>query len=180
MNVNTRKTLRRAAALVTLAAASGLSAVAIAGPHGHGGHSRGGMGGPMMGMGIERMLDAVDATPEQRTQIDQIHRSARADLQGQRESGRALRDQMRSLFTQPTVDANAVEAVRQQMLAQHDRASQRMTQAMVEVSRVLTPAQRETIAERMSQRAERMQQRAERWKEHRQAREAGSTATPNR
>ena len=179
MNVMTRKTLRRAAALVTLAAAGGLSAVALASPHG-GGHQRGGMGGPMMGHGIERMLDAVDATPEQRAQIEQIRSAARADLQAQRESGRALREQMRTLFTQPTVDATAAEALRQQMLARHDRTSQRMMQSMLEVSRVLTPAQREKIAERMAQRSERMQQRGERWKQHRQARDGGATPAPTR
>jgi Spy/CpxP family protein refolding chaperone len=164
-----RKTLRRVAALATLASAGVLSGVALAAPHGHGGHERGGKG---MGMGMgfsERMLDAVEATPEQRTQIQQITEAARTDLKAQREGSQGLREQMRTLFTQPTVDANAVEVLRQQMLAQHDQSSQRMTQAMLEVSRVLTPAQREKIAERM-------QQRSQRGHERREARQSGAAA----
>lgn len=121
----------------------------MAGPMGGGG-----MGGGMMfgGRHGERLLDAVGASAEQRTQIRQIMEAARNDLRAQREAGRALHDQARQLFTQPTVDANAVEALRQQMLARHDQASRRMSQAMIDVARVLTPEQRAKIGERMAQR----------------------------
>ena len=43
------------------------------------------------------------------------------------------------------------------MMQQHDQASRRMMQAMLEVSRVLTPEQRKLLAERMAQRGEMMQ-----------------------
>jgi Spy/CpxP family protein refolding chaperone len=115
-----------------------------------------------MGRFSERMLDHVNATPEQRTQIREIMRSAFADLKAQREAGRDLRQRAMELFTQPTVDANAAEALRQQMLAQHDQASKRMLQAMLEASRVLTPEQRAQLAERAKQRRE-MKQRH--WRE---------------
>ena len=36
------------------------------------------------------------------------------------------------------------------MLAQHDQASKRTLQAMLDVSRVLTPEQRKALAERMA------------------------------
>ena len=51
-----------------------------------------------------------------------------------------------------SVDARAVETLRQQMLAQHDLTSKRMTQVMLDVSRVLTPEQRKTLSDRMAQR----------------------------
>ena len=73
-------------------------------------------------------------------------------MMAQHEAGRALREQSMKLFTQPTVDANAAEALRQQMLQQHDQASRRMMQAMIEASRVLTPEQRKQMADRMAQR----------------------------
>ena len=57
-----------------------------------------------------------------------------------------------ALFAQPTVDARAVETLRQQQMAQHDAASKRMAQLMIDVSRVLTPEQRKALAERMAQR----------------------------
>jgi Spy/CpxP family protein refolding chaperone len=84
-----------------------------------------------------------------------------ADLRAQREAGRDLRQQMMQAFTQPTVDANTVEALRQKMLAQHDQASRRMMQAMLDVSRVLTPEQRTQLAQHMQQRGEMMRRHME-------------------
>ena len=48
---------------------------------------------------------------------------------------------------------------RQQMLQLHDQASKRMTQAMVDVSRVLTPEQRKQIADRIIEIKERWAER---------------------
>jgi periplasmic protein CpxP/Spy len=116
-----------------------------------------GMGLPMMGPRLDRMLDSVKATDAQRTQIRQIADAAAADLKAQRDSGRALHEQAAALFMQPTVDANAAEALRQQMMTRHDQASRRMLQAMLDVSRVLTPEQRVQLAQQMKQRHDLMQ-----------------------
>lgn len=160
---------------LVVAVAAGLAQTAIAAPHGgmgdHGamagrGHAEGMMGG-MGALGqprqMERMLDSVNATAEQRAQIKQIAEAARADLKAQRDAGRKLHEQGQALFVQPTVDARAVEALRQQMVAQHDQASKRMTQALLDVSRVLTPEQRKAMADRMAQHRSMMERhRAER------------------
>lgn len=144
-------------------AVAGTAAVTVnaqPGPGGPGHHQRGGMGGmglPMFGGHVDRMLDSVKATDAQRTQVKQILAAAAADLKAQRESGRALHEQMQALFTQPTVDANAAESLRQQMLARHDAASKRMMQAMLDVSRVLTPEQRQQLAQHMKQRRDMME-----------------------
>jgi len=152
-----RHPFRLAVATMAVALAAGLAQTANAQPHG----GPGGPGMGMMGMGapheMGRMLDAVNATDEQRTQIRQIMQSAMTDLRAQREAGRKLHEDMRALFTQPTVDARAVEALRQQMLAQHDQASKRMMQAMLDTSRVLTADQRKTLADRMAQRRSMME-----------------------
>ena len=50
------------------------------------------------------------------------------------------------IFSAPTVDAAAAESVRQQLMAQHDAASRRTLQAMLDISRVLTSEQRAQIA----------------------------------
>ena len=104
---------------------------------------------------LERMLDSVQATPEQRVQLQQIFTAARADLKAQHEQGRALREQARALWVQPTVDARAAEGLRQQLQAQLDAASKRRMQAMLEASRVLTPAQRQQLAQRAAERSAR-------------------------
>lgn len=131
-----------------------------------GGMHGGGMGGPMMGGAMggrmgERMLDAVNATPEQRTQIKTIMDAAHQDMAAQRDAGRTLHDQMRQAFTQPTVDARTVESLRQQQLALHDKASARRMQAMLDVSRVLTPEQRAKAADLMNQRRGMMERRGQ-------------------
>jgi Spy/CpxP family protein refolding chaperone len=133
----------------------------------------GGMGGGMFGGSPERvgrmvdhMLDGLNATDAQRSQIKQIATAAATDLKAQAEAGRALRQRAMQAFTAPNVDAAAVEQIRQQMLQQHDQMSRRMTQAMLDVARVLTPEQRARLGERMRDRQARMEDRMKRMQEH--------------
>ena len=150
---------RLCTATAVLALAAGLTQTAWAAPQqGHAGmHGHGEYAGMGKGMGlaegrmIERLLDAVNATPDQRAQIKRIVDTARAEGVAQRDAGRQLHEQGLALMTQPQIDARAAEALRQQMLVQHDQASKRRLQVMLDVSRVLTPEQRKTLAERMAQ-----------------------------
>ncbi|RQO61966.1 hypothetical protein DBR47_05485 [Paucibacter sp. KBW04] len=137
---------------LSLGAAMAMAQGPMAGPGEHGGH--GGRGGPGMMMMMEgghmpHMLEAAGATEAQRAQIKQIMQAAHADLKAQREAGRKLHEQGMALFTAAVIDAAAIEAHRQQMLAQHDQMSKRMTQAMTEAAKVLTPEQRAKLAEKM-------------------------------
>jgi Spy/CpxP family protein refolding chaperone len=175
-----RRSLRFVLATLALAAAGTFVVTAqAAGPMGMGpdgggpgrmsmrGGPDGGHGGPGMGMmggrGIERMLDTVSATEAQRTQIRAILQAARKDMQAQHAAGQALREKDRAAWTKPNVDANEVEALRKQKLAQHEAASVRMQQARLEISRVLSPEQRKLLADKMAQRQTMMQRhRAER------------------
>jgi Spy/CpxP family protein refolding chaperone len=178
MNPQTKPSTRvpsRLAALATVAAlAAGLALPAAAMPGGHGhGRDAGAFGMPMLGgpASIDRMLDSVNASAEQRTQIQQIAAAAAADMKAQRDAGRALREQAQQLFTQPAIDAGAAETLRQQMLAQQDQASRRMMQTVLDVSRVLTLEQRRQLADRAAQRSAMMER-------HRSERE--SMDTPRR
>lgn len=160
-----RSGMRRyvAAVVIGLAGSIGLAAWAHGG--GHRGPGAAAFGAPgmfagspeRMGRMVDHMLRDVNATEAQRTQIQQIVTAAAADLKTQREAGQGLRDRAAALFTSPTVDANAAESLRQQMLGQHDQASKRVMQAMLDISRVLTPEQRTQLAERMKQRRDMMQ-----------------------
>ncbi|HEX6706699.1 MAG TPA: Spy/CpxP family protein refolding chaperone [Albitalea sp.] len=164
-----RRSLRWLVAGVVLAIAStiALSAWAQNRPGGH----HGGMDGSGMmmfgghGRGLDRMLDGINATDAQRAQVKQIAQQAAADLKAQHETTRALREKAAQIFTAPTVDAAAAESVRQQLLTQHDAASRRMLQAMLDISRVLTPEQRAQLGEQMKQRHEHM---LERMRQHRE------------
>lgn len=104
------------------------------------------------------MLDDVNASEAQRGQIEAIFKSAREDLKSQHEQGLALRKQMLQAFGAANVDAAQIEALRKQQSALHETASQRMSRAMVEAARVLTPEQRAQIAAKITKRMERMRQ----------------------
>lgn len=142
----------------------------------HGMHDEG--GGMMMFRGspermsrrIDGMLDGLGATDAQRSQIKQIASTAATDLKAQAEAGRGLRQRAMQAFMAPTVDAAAVEQVRQQMLQQHDQMSRRVTQAMLDVARVLTPEQRVRLGERIRDRQATMADRMKRMQERMQER----------
>jgi Spy/CpxP family protein refolding chaperone len=164
------RAFRLATGTLLLALAAGTAQNALAQPMGPG------MGGPgLMAMGggrqLDRMLDLVKATTDQRTQIKAIADAARTDLKAIHATGKTLHTQMQALFAQPTVDARAAETLRQQQLAVHDQASKRMLQMMVDISRVLTADQRKTLADRMAQRHSMMER-------HRAEREALDARTP--
>jgi Spy/CpxP family protein refolding chaperone len=120
-----------------------------------------GPGGPMGGhhpRHIERMLDSVNATEAQRTQIRQILANAGTGMKAQHDAARALHDRMRAILSAPTIDTNAAEQVRLQMQAQHDQASRQRLQVMIDVAQVLTPEQRAKAAELMARRGDRMRE----------------------
>lgn len=151
----------RALRLLVVTALIGLAGAGLqtahAAPGGMGGHGEiGAMGGRGMGMHgqghMGRMLDQVGASAEQKAQIRTIMEAARNELKPVQAQMKTLRSQNAALFTQPNVDANAVEASRQQMHALHGQVSKRMAQAMVESSRVLTPEQRSKMSDMMNKR----------------------------
>lgn len=101
---------------------------------------------------LDRMLDDVKATDAQRTKIKQIAEAAKKDLQAQHEAGRGLHEKTMQILSAPKIDDAAAESLRQQMLAMHDKVSKRALQAMLDISRVLTPEQRAQLAQRMKDR----------------------------
>jgi periplasmic protein CpxP/Spy len=148
--------------VVAAAAAAALPALAQ-GHHGGGpmasmDHGRMGHGGAMGASPrhIERMLDSVNATEAQRGQIKKIVETARADMKTQHEAGRGLHDKSRALLAAPTIDTNALEQVRQQMLTHHEQVSRKALQVQIEVAQVLTPEQRAKLSELMAKRMQHM------------------------
>src|SRR5689334_8176267 len=60
-------------------------------------------GGFMMGRRLDRMLDGLNATEQQRAQIRQIAQAAANDLRAQRQAGRELNLRAMQIFTVPHV-----------------------------------------------------------------------------
>jgi protein CpxP len=146
--------LMRVATVVVALALGGVAAQAQPGPGHHGGHDM--MAAGPFGGHMGHMLDVVNATDAQRSQIEAIFKAAHQDLASQHDAGVKLHEQMTTLFTTTNIDAAAIESVRAQMSALHDAASKRLSQASIDVARVLTPEQRAKIAEVMKKHQARM------------------------
>jgi len=126
------------------------------GGHGEHGHGPGAMGGGMMGMmagrHLDRMLERVDATDEQRAKIRDISRSARNDVEKLTDVLQPLRKSAVDALAAPTVDRATVEGIRTRLSGVTDEISKRVTTAMLDVAQVLTPEQRAKMAEDMKSR----------------------------
>jgi len=160
------------------------------GDHGHkGGHHgevcmhEGGAGhhggGAMMGESrhLDRLLGDAKLTDAQRTQIRDIQTQARADLKALHGADAMPMLHGMSLLSEAKPDAAAAEKARQQMLARHDKVSQRMLKAQLDIANVLTPAQRAQIATAMKARQERMSERMKERAERRAAHHAERAAS---
>ena len=95
---------------------------------------------------IERMLDKVAASDDQRGRVHDIAKAAVADLQEVRDLKRAMRQDFIAALTGESIDRAELEALRQRRLETVDRMSQRMLAAFADAAEVLTPAQRAELA----------------------------------
>lgn len=99
---------------------------------------------------LSRMLEHVDATAQQETQIKAVFANHKAQMKASHQERKQLRDSMRLLMTAPTIDVAAVEGVRGKMVAQAEKSSRLLTEVAVQVGQVLTQAQRQQLAEHMA------------------------------
>ncbi|MCP5153242.1 MAG: periplasmic heavy metal sensor [Ectothiorhodospiraceae bacterium] len=119
--------------------------------HGERGHG----GADFMRKRIERMLDAVEATPDQRAAVDAALDELQTTLGPMRERGMEQREKLMTALAAPQVDREAIEALRREHLALSEGRSRAITDAIVEVAEALTPEQRAQALERMRERMER-------------------------
>jgi Spy/CpxP family protein refolding chaperone len=138
-----------------------------AGVYAHGGQGRG-WGGPggwhahgdespelrakRVDLMVERMLDGIDVSAEQKSRINAIVTATMNDMQPLRKQRTDARREAIEILTQPTIDRAKIEAFRVEKLKVADAASQRITQGIVDVAEVLTPEQRTALAEKYSRR----------------------------
>ena len=98
----------------------------------------------------EWVLRKLDATPEQTAQIQAIAFEAAQSLHQLRGEGAPLHDELQALVTAETIDLAALEALREQRVAMIDNASRELVRAAGEALAVLTPEQRNALAERFA------------------------------
>jgi Spy/CpxP family protein refolding chaperone len=126
---------RLAVIAVVLATATMATANAMANRHG----GRRGSGG-MLGS-IERGVDQLELTPENRKAADAIFDQARTQHRALRDPSRAAHEQMRALFDQQSPSLEAVLAQADSIGALELEAKKTELEAMVKVRQLLTTEQ---------------------------------------
>jgi Spy/CpxP family protein refolding chaperone len=100
---------------------------------------------------LKHLYVEIDATPAQQAQIGPLVQQAVTDLLPLRSQLRADHDQFVAALTQTSVDRNSLEAVRADHLQLADKASKRIVQLLGDVGNVLTPTQRQALANHLQQ-----------------------------
>jgi periplasmic protein CpxP/Spy len=125
------------------------------GDGGPGMHMRAGPAGFGMGFGghrFERMLDEIDATPEQEEKLeaimDKLHDDVRPIMRGFRDT----RDDVAKLLGAATIDREAAEKLRTERVAAVDEASRKLTTALLDAAEVLTAEKRAELLEHFEDR----------------------------
>ncbi|MEO8061245.1 MAG: Spy/CpxP family protein refolding chaperone [Pseudomonadota bacterium] len=103
---------------------------------------------------VKHVLEDVDATPEQQAQIQAIMKSTLGDLKALHERADSAHQELQEVFTAPTIDRARLETLRADHLKIFDEASRRCATALADAADVLTPAQRQKLAQQMEKRRE--------------------------
>ncbi len=98
---------------------------------------------------IRHLAVEVDATTEQQEKLRSIVKSAVKDVLPMRQKFVNARKQARNLLTSPTIDRTAIEKLRSEQIGTADAISKRLVQAVTDAAEVLTPEQRNKLADFM-------------------------------
>lgn len=94
----------------------------------------------------DRILDRIDATEEQRSEVLEIIDAAAFDLVALAPDRRALHEHVVREFTAETVDRAALEQLRADHVARMEAVSRRLVEAAADVADVLSQEQRQEVA----------------------------------
>lgn len=140
------KTVRILAGFAGAAALALAATSAFGRPGGH-------RGGPeFMLWKIDRMLEHVEASEDQRAAIEAITESTIADLAELRAGKAGIRDDFVAVLTAEAIDRERLEALRAELSETKEQASRRLTDAIGDIAEVLDRDQRLAISEKMAER----------------------------
>ena len=100
---------------------------------------------------LQHLYVEVDATDAQKAQIDPLVKQAMNDLMPLHSQGQSAHNQFIQAFTQSAIDRDSLEEAREAHLQLADQASRRFVQLLADVGSVLTPAQRQKLADHLEQ-----------------------------
>ncbi len=116
----------------------------------HGMHGHGDMHG-MMQAHIDKMLTAVDATPEQKERIKTILHKGFESMAPLHQKLADTHADLHKLITAPTIDRSALEQLRSARIADLDQASKTMVETIADAAEVLRPEQRAKLGALMAE-----------------------------
>lgn len=137
------------ALILTLVAALGLSLVALPGSA-----RPGMMAGPESGERMERMIERLDLSEEQQSQVGDIMNSARTDAAADRERVRQIHQEMKSLVQ--NFDEGRAQELADELGQITARQTYQRTATQAQIYSLLTPEQREQMSSMREKRKERM------------------------
>jgi Spy/CpxP family protein refolding chaperone len=100
---------------------------------------------------IDKMLAAVDATPDQKTRIKEILHRGMASIGPMHEKLAGAHGDLHRLLAAPTIDRAALEQLRSDRMADFDQASKVLVQTLADAADVLRPDQRAKLATMMAE-----------------------------
>ena len=136
-----------------LAWATGAGPAALGAGFGHG-FGKGAHVREFVEFRLHRELKGVNATEAQEAQILATLDTLFAQHQAHEAFRKEMHDQVAAALTGATVDRAALEAARVQILQRADAGSKDLVKAVADMAEVLTPAQRQALAEKHRQRFE--------------------------
>jgi Spy/CpxP family protein refolding chaperone len=145
--MNRRTMIGLVAAAVAGTAVTGAGAFALAGHRMREGGMREGMMRRMATAMIDDALDTAHVTPEQRETIHATRDRLFALMEEHRRTRRARLDEMLAAFEGEPLDTARLQALRQEVEAQHARLADAIGQALGEIHAALTPDQRKALAD---------------------------------
>ncbi|MFZ6844361.1 Spy/CpxP family protein refolding chaperone [Undibacterium sp. RuTC16W] len=101
--------------------------------------------------GLPAHIDAIASLSEQqKTQTMEKVNQTNAELHTLQQRYQERNDKMLTLLTQEKIDEQAIERLRSEQLSIADQGSRRVTQLMVDLSKLLTPEQRQRFSKAAS------------------------------
>lgn len=122
-----------------------LGFTAFAQAHGDMGH--GSMGGESGPRHIEKMAQKIGLTAAQQEQLKALNEKQRAAAKANREERKKLQAERSAAWTAPTLDAARLESLRQQEVKLFDAISRQRLEHQLAVAKILTPEQRQKMAQ---------------------------------
>ena len=98
---------------------------------------------------LDQMLTEAGASDDQKDKVKTIVTTTIDDVRPNREARKAMRDEIIKLIEAPTIDRNAIEALRAKQMSQFEERSKAIAKAVADAAEVLTPEQRKKLVEEM-------------------------------